>query len=73
VVLLFQFRALLSQRDALFYFHTALISKGLIPRRRILTPYLNNFLSSFQLRLARGREALSQQSKPTFNPSNEYE
>lgn len=34
---------------------------------------LNDFLISFQLRLSRKREALNQQSKPTFNPSNEYE
>jgi hypothetical protein len=41
---------------------------------RVLTPRnLNNFLISFQLRLSRKREALNQQSKPTFNPSNEYD
>jgi hypothetical protein len=34
---------------------------------------LNDFLISFQLRLSRKREALNRQSKPTFNPSNEYE
>ena len=39
-----------------------------------LTPRnLNDFLISFQLRLSRKREALNQQSKPTFNPFNEYD